>query len=1751
MQPASDRPTALRESWRRPDLAGPRGRWQRRWRRWAIAAVAGVLVGTLAYLLFSPFWHPTTRLLEFSGGAYDAFQIPPLEFAAEDAAAIRAPLTRAFPIPGQTPLVQTHVLRSPDDVARLVAALDALPADSSDVVLIYLAAHGVARDGQAYLLCQSFTPSAAEQGSYPLAKLLRQLQLSPAGLKLLLLDHGRVDFDPRLGMIVNEFPRLLRDDVAALRDAQGRPESSVWVLAAHSPLEQSHVDYGRRQSVFGGAVGRALSGQADANGDQFLTLEELARYVRRETFWNVMDATNRRAEQTPELLGPTGSAAPADLKLLSVPRQSLNVSLQLADRATVTPEAVDGAKTVGDATTPTKDGAADKKSDGAAQPTADGVSAPASDPADPQADAASPAAQASSGPEKSKGPAPDAPLEFPAREAPLSQMIDYAWRQTASWEAVGPVEDSPIDNAPGWWRVWKERLLARERVDRFGGADKAALAIALRQDLATLFAPDLAAPRPLPELAARRLAHARATTGAIAKNLPSVTILERSTRHGGTGPPEAIHELLVDLDRLLSEDEPKPFREWLEKKPWPKEAGGFVELRMVRDWSERPTIDWPRLRLAWQTCRVGERVASDPVVARDWARLRLLTADSWQRAGQRQLGSQIGRNWSGRADASLREALRQYQSLAADLATWRDCETLRTRGLPRASDHARWRHLAAGDPALGTKFDDLLQFLDTLAELSRELESAQPVLARLVDLRDRITALDLRLQAPFQEPRIDTWLSETARPAERTARIEALLQSTLITPTVRSILSAAAAQPSPVDPDASAGPRSDPDPKILNAASWRRAQDDLVVARKLARLAVLPPEDDAGAGDRLERAWTQAFDEQGGLRRDDASRSPGPSEFWKAYRDYGSALRAFYEGLPQRLTDSLRKRENLTDPALRPHHLQAVRALQRAECLLDARDVQRLGESSPAQALRRAAWYDVLRLQQDRCLAALDDAPSGDGESWLDAAKRFGNAASAVPLQPELPAVPERIVGWEGPTSIALTGEPKRDVTLTLHVRGREPLRAWIVLDYDPELLDVRGPGGTTVYQEDALRESSPPEAQPYPVRPDRWDRPASFNVAPGAPQRLTLTLRRRPAPGNRTLVAVKAVCGDQVVRHELAIQLPSTDTLALVPEGPTESWSPLPDGVALHPLAGHAANYRLQLVNLGLTDRELSVEFLPARNRIPGETPDEFLSLAPADVLQGSNPGPPLMTLGRLRVPADGKPVPLQAPLPKEGAPAGGATGGGGDAPEPASKDGEKGRGIDVRHGLLMVVRDLESGAVIVRRVQFRPQRPRRFLVVEAGYDASLERLTIRVRPRASELVPDKGFRLQASFAEPLPPGTEALLEGLVDAPNYEAQLYASIPAETERLLTVHLAVDDYPRAFTWQVHCGQSRKQIAPTEDSLAIRIRAPAPGTAYLAPAAGVPVEFEVDAPVGAFESPRDVVEIGIDRRRDRELLDDPTVRLFSDRQVDVSLIAWNPAGIVTVLANVHDFRLTVPATGLRNLRADLLGQARIGSRTGWSEPVGVLFDAAPPEIQHVELQPGRTVAQMSELQVLVTATDDQQSGVGKVELALDVENRGEFGAAPPVAAAPAGSGRWLAKLPVETPNAGPTRLLVRATDKVGNVGEYTKVPVEVITPMEAAERVKSTTNRVSGVVLFSKQAVSAAKVELRDEKNKVVAAETTDAQGRFVFPKVPQGKYKLWARGISRNRSREKELDVVVPPPPAQPVQLEVQLSLPSG
>ena len=92
--------------------------------------------------------------------------------------------------------------------------------------------------------------------------------------------------------------------------------------------------------------------------------------------------------------------------------------------------------------------------------------------------------------------------------------------------------------------------------------------------------------------------------------------------------------------------------------------------------------------------------------------------------------------------------------------------------------------------------------------------------------------------------------------------------------------------------------------------------------------------------------------------------------------------------------------------------------------------------------------------------------------------------------------------------------------------------------------------------------------------------------------------------------------------------------------------------------------------------------------------------------------------------------------------------------------------------------------------------------------------------------------FRSVAEFAEPLPPGTEARLFGLLKPPSYEVNLYAEVPVDSNAM-TLRLTIDDYPRAFTYRVPCSRGSLDLPEELDLLQMRILDMPDGKLFQAP------------------------------------------------------------------------------------------------------------------------------------------------------------------------------------------------------------------------------------------------------------------------------------------------------------------------------
>ena len=226
--------------------------------------LALALVALLIWWLWWLFFSRQTHLACLTVEEYRPTSIRPIAYAEEDSRAI------SFPSPlGDEPVRSLHSLQTSASLQTLAAQLDAR---RDDVLVLYVSAQGVSHDGTAYLLGANFLDQPAS-GRIKLAEVLAETARLGGKLKLLVLNVSHVSSDPRLGMLVNEFPRLL---VEAVEETQ---DPSLWVLAACRPLQTSRASHSRQLSAFAFYVSEGLRGAADRDLNRKVSLDELADYV--------------------------------------------------------------------------------------------------------------------------------------------------------------------------------------------------------------------------------------------------------------------------------------------------------------------------------------------------------------------------------------------------------------------------------------------------------------------------------------------------------------------------------------------------------------------------------------------------------------------------------------------------------------------------------------------------------------------------------------------------------------------------------------------------------------------------------------------------------------------------------------------------------------------------------------------------------------------------------------------------------------------------------------------------------------------------------------------------------------------------------------------------------------------------------------------------------------------------------------------------------------------------------------------------------------------------------------------------------------------------------------------------------------------------------------------------------------------------------------------------------------------------------
>ena len=1763
--------------------------------------LAIVLFGYLLFLWLSP---ARTHLIVLKASGLSLLGGPPVAVAGTEIGLLE-PLDEVATYEGPEPIA---AMDSPQALRSWSSKLDALELQPQDSLIIYLAAHGISYDGKAYLVCNNFDPATPTDGLFPIHELLSSLGRVPANIKMLILDSGQINYDPALGLIVNDFTSLLQQDVHSTNDR------NLWVLCSNSDRQRSRKVPALGASVFGTFVAGGLRGAADSDRDGFITVGEFSEFVRAKVAAATQDIAT--GPQLPILLSlgaePSEQTIARSVPLLSarevnrtrsiddedidrlirgvVARSSfvrgMDMKLAGVDRGFLAhlsaPEGPTGPPT-----------AIENLTDRASDPNAAAGAGNAAETGASSADAS----QAT----------PDAAQAAALRQ--LRLLLEHAWQvRDRLAEPAGETaafEWRPVDATPHLWRESQAELVAHEQV--LAGSDPNASASA--QSLQAALAKFWTLQDEKPVLVRDFLRIAGSAEDAVplpidAGQLKSLAIGRLVGQQFSPEASAAFEQPVAVLDGLIDAN-PDELAKTISELPSPSGFEQLYELRLVTQLGAVAGIDPSLAQLALQTRRDGERVAANSIRYVAWVDAEFEAADRARLAAERQMLDQIGSGWQARARDLLQRAADGYASASEVQEAVQRADRLRSDLAFRAPYYVRLRAQELAAAKQGTDDDTKLDaFLDQLSNLYAMLDQPHgKSLRRLNEIGTQLRQLDNELAEQFSESRDDAWqisrLLETPVPSassrqqlfqgtyldQGSAEIQARELVEAFVPVEKGAASTLAAAEFPAS--------------LVQQFGWEV---------KLARLAVGT---DSAAPDKASRALQRAEAELKHLTALLTAASPPTPEGRKkadeekrsAIYRFGRAFQDLYAALPDRIKAAMMDQAALSRQEAHRQIVRARRALQ----FMDPRDAGRFRNVDLAAISRNLHLHDLLLWHATRFQRAQADAPRAEIEYLSSAAE--DHLGEAQKLFPSISIAAGPLVEIGAPETISLVHRSRHAVEIPVHYRGVGTSDAWVILQYDRDLVEVTG--SASVYHEHALPatiqaslESSGDDgrdqiseadrqlAVAYPYRPDLAGvAPTWQAMRRGEPRSLGLELRSRGNDRDTTQVIVKVICrpisgaadtgssslaaNDIEYDHNVSYVRQSIEVPLRVVEIALDAqpgtWQQQGEKLILHTFPNRVTSYAFGIVNRGPSDREITLTFF---------APETSLDLAALSDAEVTNAVSRLKPSGQLTIAAaaDGEPhfaTAAEAKAPEAAAAAAEA------APEPAPAPEEAASappaGPSVRNGMLVEVSDANDlRQTYVQQIEIVPQRPRRYVTPKVSYNSRLERIEVMVTPRLGlvSLLPPGQVTVECQIADDLATQTEGKLRDVIRAPEYEARLFAYVPASPPRLVTLHLHVDGYPRAFVYRVPCGAHAIDVPEQKKLAALRLRKTA-WPDYQPPAAVTPVETQVDSSVGTFESGSDTVQVSLDENMDNLMGPEQGPQLATDRQAEAFLQALGDDGLLAVDTRVADHQVALFTDRLQNVRVLVHGQLSAGGRHEDSSPISLNIDGSPPRVNYVEVSPwGGFVAAGTELQVAVNASD-QMSGVQAVEVGFDVEGTGKFSdKAPPVVAVPdparysidvaansltaapstrsdaalAGSARpehWIAKLPTEGV-LGIQTLLVRAVDHVGNASEFYGKRVQILTPEQAAAKVQQQAKLIEGTVIFRNQPVPGATVKLLDAEAKELAASPAGTDGRFSLAGIPPGEYAVRAEGVVNNVTRFGTQDIVVEVTPIPVLRADVRL-----
>lgn len=1738
---------ARHETWRGASSLAAR-RTARRVRGGLLALLFAAGVGLLLYVVIRPAFHPNTHLVVIAGDGHEALGMPLPTFATNSIAgfdALRPVLYQAAARP------QPHIsraLRSPLNLDRLWDELADASDGSRDVVIYYVTAPTIVYRGKPCLICDNFSTQSPTTGLYEIAELLSHIAASSAKVKLLILESQTVNYDPRLGVLTADFaqqldgvvsdwgnqPPVSFEQIVADHDKDGdqqisrdefptlwsghpqeqveprvvrfnqldvghdgeldahdwstqvsdlervvsyqpaTADGSTWVLHGHSIGERSHTDHASQLPLFTQAIQQGLLGAADADADSVVDLRELHAYAAHVVAYRVNEYSAGRESQRPTLLR-TGGLSPStgyspplvSLRPLLVSRED-ETQQDETEADVATPQ-----ETVAHAMMALTSNAAWFQA-GVPNTEVSPEAAPATESV-PETEPATASAT-----NENVTAALDASTTFYGGATPEQQLVSL-WKLRDMLESRSHLRVSPIDVTPHLWRQAVARMQRVENL-RVAGLSEKATAEARRlyrslAPLAALLDSSVSPPQTSNKLGAsiaeQLVANADATV------LPLTPAGIAAFTAGGTRDDLTKWLTSLSKDELLGAS---PFAQRL---------------------AARPDIPWPTIQQALRTRLAEEQIGKARASSLRWVEDDVEATDRLRVHAERALLNPIDTTPEAvlvelqRAETEYRAILSHVDDVEAATVAFHDlCQ--------RLPDYMRlYRSVGTSSNTLQAlkQLDKLVTELTTLGDVLRRAEPSE--LGKLPRIMERLRKTRAVIETPVSTEFVVA-LAEAPNDPATAWWVHQLLATPLVSADARRRLheirqAAEAALQQYLDGNAAEYVEGATAVRSQEVIHWRNQLE-----REMVRLAAADLHRIEPAAERVANIG-------------DAGK--------EAFLSHG--VEVFYRDLPDAINDASTSHRDLSDPTIRAAAVDELRSAGAALRFVDVRDVSEAREPLHQQ-LRDVSRYDALVWQINRARRALAFAWPDEKHDLQEAIAVRQSLASALRDQPTITDTRPAAIDVQGPRRIELIDQTSTEVTLQIRNRSTQPLAVWAACAYDEDLCSVAARPMQMLYRDQ--RRAAPRRDTEQKIEP-------TLTIPAGATRPLHLRVERPENVTGTTEVLVKLVSAnaDQPPRdafffasdgeplanvsrtdgdltrdrllQPVEVAMPLAPTIDVRVGGTPGTWSRQADGFTLHPFPNRETDYQLSLVNDTDTSEQIDVRLVATRRALalPVSTLDaESAKRLETEFLPGAET---LVEMAELSL-APGQTVPVPFPDMK-------------------AAEGEDAAGLlpaAVPRDLLMIIASRTSGTTTLHRLQLAPQRPRRYVRTIVTYDPLDERLHMRVMPTEGRLLPAGGVEVRARFEVPLQAGTQNKLAGKIMGAEDEVRMYADL-ARAEVPQRLYIDIDGYPRAFIYEINPQTARDRIPEATTRASFRISMPPALTSFAAPAASIPVEFQIDAPVGSFSNANDFAEIGIDADLDGEFRGESPIRLVSDRQSDIAITRLGSQGSLTVRADVGDFQMSVPVDGLQNAYVNVLGAVHIGSRNVTSRPVKIFLDARPPTIALVTPKTGRTVTIGSPLGLEIGVTDMQGAGVAKVEVGLDLTGAGKFVEDPaPVEAKAVGGGVWAAEVDTAAASAGSYALLVRATDSVGNQSDYTVIKgIRVVTDEEAEQMQAAKTSRVFGQARYGSEAAAGVSMTLQaaDPQANPIPAVTTDDSGHFVFAAVPAGEYQLLAEGTIRN------------------------------